>query len=121
MSLDRDLPAMADSWRLDPSINSHTNHTHKLSASDPWISDAVPSHNNAGPSSAPVRIPTHYHSDPRKGKEKEKEKDREREMMELVKYDLPVWLSVMGDMMDTSKGRDKVLVSSRNERNGPQR
>lgn len=117
----------------DSSWHIHPVHAHKLSSSDPWTAESP--NNMAGPSSVPVSIPTHYQSAPihlgsgaesreipieeigdsfgRRSdySEKGKGKEREREVMDLVKYDVPVWLAVMGDMMDSSKGRDKVLVS----------
>jgi hypothetical protein len=130
---------MPDSWHLDPPLahSQHsTQHAHKLSGSDPWKADAP--HRMGGPSSASGEIPTHYQpgagaqlasadlpgealgaSMSRHGSGSgsgtnsgggKKGKEREREVLDLVKYDVPVWLAVMGDMIDTSKGRDKVLV-----------
>lgn len=110
------LPTMPDSWHLEP---PHRSHGHHLS-SDPWDT------NSPAGSSTPIPIPTHYPDHPAAGpgihdalgalarntsSDRRKGKEREREVMELVRYEAPVRFAVMGDMMDTSKGRDKVLVS----------
>ncbi|KAI9637751.1 uncharacterized protein MKK02DRAFT_31329 [Dioszegia hungarica] len=108
------LPTMPDSWHLEP---PHRSHGHHLS-SDPWDT------NSPAGSSTPIPIPTHYPNHPAPGpgiqdalgalarntsSDRRKGKEREREVMELVRYEAPVRFAVMGDMMDTSKGRDKVL------------